>query len=54
MEFLEGEKKDHRNTHYSVSGGPMMVTLHSKMFESSTSPAENPSTGFLVRSRART
>ena len=38
------------NTHYSVSGGPMIVTLHSKMFESSTSPAENPSTGFFMRS----
>lgn len=44
----------HRNcdqaTHYRVSGGPMMVTAHSNMFESSTSPAEKPSTGFLVSS----
>lgn len=30
----------------------MMVTAHSNMFESSTSPAEKPSTGFLVRSAA--
>ena len=28
----------------------MIVTCHSKMFESSTRPAENPSTGFLVSS----
>lgn len=42
------------NTHYSVSGGPMTVTLHSKMLLSSTSPAENPSTGFFVRSDPRT
>lgn len=28
----------------------MMVTAHSKMFESSTRPAEKPSTGFLVSS----
>lgn len=27
-----------------------MVTCHSKMLLSSTSPAENPSTGFLVSS----
>jgi hypothetical protein len=39
-------------THYSVSGGPMMVTAHSKMLESSTSPAEKPSTGCLVSSAA--
>jgi hypothetical protein len=28
----------------------MMVTCQSKMFESSTRPAEKPSTGFLVSS----
>jgi hypothetical protein len=28
----------------------MMVTCHSKMLLSSTSPAENPSTGFFARS----
>lgn len=39
-----------RATHYRVSGGPIMVTAHSKMFESSTRPAEKPSTGFLVKS----
>ena len=37
-------------THYRVSGGPMMVTCHSKTLLSSTSPAENPSTGFFARS----
>ena len=37
-------------THYRVSGGPMMVTCHSKTLMSSTSPAENPSTGCLARS----
>ena len=39
-----------RSTHKSVSGGPMMVTCHSKMLASSTNPAENPSTGFLLKS----
>ena len=28
----------------------MMVTCHSKMLASSTNPAENPSTGFLLKS----
>jgi hypothetical protein len=36
-------------THYRVSGGPMMVTCHSKTLLSSTSPAENPSTGCFER-----
>jgi len=36
--------------YYRVSGGPIMVTLHSKMLISSTKPAEKPSTGFLQRS----
>ena len=35
---------------YKVSGGPMMVTCHCKMFESSTKPAEKPSIGFRVKS----
>jgi hypothetical protein len=29
---------------------PMIVMAHSKTFESSTSPAENPSTGFRINS----
>lgn len=29
---------------------PMIVMAHSNTFESSTSPAENPSTGFLINS----
>ena len=37
-------------TYYRVSGGPMMVIAHSKTLESSTSPAENPSMGFLLSS----
>lgn len=41
-------------THYRVSGGPMMVTCHSKTLLSSTSPAENPSTGCLARSASTT
>ena len=41
-------------THYRVSGGPMMVTCHSKTLLSSTSPAENPSTGCLARSAPHT
>lgn len=40
-------------THYRVSGGPMMVTLHSKTLLSSTNPAEKPSTGFFIRSDPR-
>lgn len=36
--------------YYKVSGGPIMVTLHSNTLLSSTNPAENPSTGFLQRS----
>lgn len=32
----------------------MMVTAHSKMLESSTSPAENPSTGCFVSSATAT
>lgn len=39
-----------KNTHYRVSGGPIMVTLHSKRLVSSSKPAENPSTGCLHRS----
>ena len=39
-------------THYSVSGGPMMVTCHSNRLLSSTRPAEKPSTGFFIRSVA--
>lgn len=35
-----------------VSGGPMIVTCHSKTFESSTRPAEKPSTGCFMRSVA--
>lgn len=38
------------STYYRVSGGPMMVTCHSNTLLSSTSPAENPSTGFFARS----
>jgi len=38
------------NTHYKVSGGPMIVTFHSNTLFSSIKPAENPSTGFLHRS----
>jgi hypothetical protein len=41
-------------THYRVSGGPMMVTCHSNTLLSSTSPAENPSTGCLARSASIT
>lgn len=41
-------------THYRVSGGPMMVACHSKTLLSSTSPAENPSTGCLARSAPHT
>lgn len=40
----------HGKTYYRVSGGPMIVTCHSNRFESSTSPAEKPSTGFFARS----
>lgn len=36
--------------HYGLSGGPIMQISHSNGFDSSTSPAENPSTGFLFRS----
>lgn len=43
--------EEQRKTHYNVSGGPIIVTLHSKRLLSSTRPAENPSTGFLQRSR---
>ena len=43
-----GERAFH--THKNVSGGPMTVICHSKTFESSTSPAENPSTGFFMSS----
>lgn len=47
--------KDHNfvflnTTHYKVSGGPIIETLHSNTSLSSTKPAENPSTGFLQRS----
>lgn len=42
-----------RNTHYKVSGGPIIVTLHSNKLFSSTKPAENPSTGFLQRSASK-
>lgn len=34
-------------TYYNVSGGPMIVTFHSNTLQSSTRPAEKPSTGFL-------
>ena len=37
-------------TYQRVSGGPMIVTFHSNMFESSTRPAEKPSTGLLDKS----
>jgi hypothetical protein len=37
-------------THYKVSGGPIILTLHSNTLVSSIKPAENPSTGFLHRS----
>lgn len=39
--------------YYSVSGGPIIVTCHSKRLESSTRPAENPSTGCFMRSGTR-
>lgn len=38
------------NTHYNVSGGPMMRTSHLYMSLSSINPAEKPSTGFLFSS----
>jgi hypothetical protein len=38
--------------HYGLSGGPMMQMSHSNGFDSSTSPAEKPSTGNLFRSAA--
>ena len=37
-----------------MSGGPIIVTFHSNRSASSTSPAENPSTGFLVKSEIHT
>jgi hypothetical protein len=37
-------------THYIVSGGPMMVICHSKTLESSTRPAEKPSMGLRLSS----
>lgn len=46
----ERQQKKHKKTHYRVSGGPMTVICHSNRLESSTRPAEKPSTGFLVRS----
>ena len=36
--------------HYAVSGGPMIMTSHTKTLPSSLRPAENPSTGFLFSS----
>jgi hypothetical protein len=39
-----------KETHYKVSGGPIIETLHLKTLFSSTRPAEKPSTGFLHRS----
>lgn len=44
------ERLEKKKTHYKVSGGPIIETLHWKTFFSSTSPAEKPSTGFLHRS----
>lgn len=41
-------------TYYNVSGGPIIVTCHSKRFESSTRPAEKPSTGCFIKSKQRT
>lgn len=45
---VTNQNKNH--THYSVSGGPMTVICHSNRLESSTRPAEKPSTGFLASS----
>ena len=39
-------------SYYKVSGGPITVTAHSKIFVSSTRPALNPSTGLRVSSDA--
>lgn len=36
--------------HYAVSGGPMIMTSHSKTLASSLRPAEKPSTGCLFNS----
>lgn len=43
-------RREVNKTHYKVSGGPIIETLHWKTLVSSTSPAEKPSTGFLHRS----
>ncbi len=37
-------------SYYSVSGGPEMQMSHSKIFDSSESPAEKYSEGFLLNS----
>jgi hypothetical protein len=50
----EAERTHGASTYYMVSGGPVRMTCHSKGLDSSTSPAENPLSVFLLSSvRAR-
>lgn len=51
--YEEGYWISKQRAYYRVSGGPIMVTLHSKTLLSSTKPAEKPSTGFLERSATK-